>query len=280
MVNSLLTAVKHLSILPLGSRYKKVVEGREGEVLVFFPLAGFLIALAPASVLVLAWFLTPTPSPLPAALAVAALALIGGGANLINLAGTTDAAVSSKSGANALDTDPAERIGAAGALAMSLALLVKFAALMSMTNSLPQAEIPSMGLGPLTSVIMAVILAVVLGRWAMVILAAYTEYARPEGGDDEWMVRYCTVRELRWSLAPALFLTVLPIIAWMYDRSQLGWIRVLMALGACWALSLLGSIFFEKRFGGVTGRQLGAVAELTETAALVICAMPAAKLFS
>jgi cobalamin synthase len=50
---------------------------------------------------------------------------------------------------------------------------------------------------------------------------------------------------------------------------------VLVAIG-CLAVAYFASLYFEKRFGGVTGRQLGAAIEVAETVALVICAMPVA----
>jgi adenosylcobinamide-GDP ribazoletransferase len=280
MFRSLLTAISHLSVIPLGAGARRVAEGREGEILVFFPFAGLLVGIVPALVLQLTSMVTVPGSPLPAALTVAAFALVTGAANLVNLAATADSAASGRAGSEALNNDPLERIAAPGAAAVGLVLLVKFAALVSLaggnvpaTAALPGGKAASMA-GALT----AILLAATLSRWAAVVLAAYSEYARPEGGDDEWMVRYCGARELRWSLVPAGAVVAFAALGGWASIEALSWVQVILATIGCLLTAYVASLYFERRFGGVIGRQLGAVIELAETVALVICAMPAARL--
>jgi adenosylcobinamide-GDP ribazoletransferase len=271
MLTSLFTAVSHLSVIPLGARFKKVAEGREGEVLVFFPFAGLIIGVVPAVVLVLASWLVLPNSLLPAALAVVAMAVVTGGANLVGLAGTADSAASRRPGAEALSNDPLEKIAAPGAVAVALALLVKFAAVASMTQV-------AVGQPSTYGAIIAILLASTLGRWAAVVLAAYTEYAHPEGGDDEWMVRYCAAREFRWALVPVAAVTGLAVVASLVNYSQLSWLQVVLASIAALVVAYSAFLYFERRFGGVTGRQLRAVMEVAEAAVLAVCAMPVLRL--
>lgn len=272
MVTSLLTALAHSSVLPLGARFRKVPEGREGEVLVFFPLAGLIAAALPAAVLVLALRPLGLSRELAAALALVAMVAVTGAANLINLAATADAIGSGKSGPEPLEVDPAERVGAYGIVAVGLVLLVKFAALAALVSDMGRGTVLS-----LPGMVLAVLLAAALSRWAAVVLAAYSEYARPEGGPDEWMIRYCGAREFRWSLVLVVILVAGVISAWMLGRSQLGWLKVVLAAFGCFAVGLVGSMYLEKRFGGITSRQLGAVTEVAEVLALAVCALPTAQ---
>ena len=53
---------------------------------------------------------------------------------------------------------------------------------------------------------------------------------------------------------------------------------MILATIGCLATAYCASLHFERRFGGVTGRQMGAVIEISETVALAICAMSAARL--
>ena len=278
MLTSLRTAVGHLSIIPLGSQARKVAEGREGEVLVFFPFAGLLVGVAPAAVLVLATLATHRGSLLAAALTVAAMALVTGAANLVNLAATTDAVASGLPRTEALAEHNGDRLAAPGAVAMALSLLVKFGAIMGLTSALEVTGDWRSSTGFLVGAIVAILLASTLGRWAAVVLAAYSEYARPEGGEDEWMVRYCGAREFRWVLVPVAAVSAAAAAAGLLKYSQLGWLQVVLAVLGALAVAYFASLFFERRFGGVTGRQMGAVAELAETATLAICAMSALQL--
>jgi adenosylcobinamide-GDP ribazoletransferase len=268
MITSLLTALTHSSALPLGSRFRKVTEGREGEVLVFFPLAGLIAGAVPAAVLVLALRPLGLSQGLSAALAIVAMAAVTGAANLVNLAATADAIGSGKSGAEPLNVDPAERVGAYGIAAVVLALLVKFTALTALISDMVL-SFPGM--------VLAIVLVAALSRWAAVVLAAYSEYARPEGGPDEWMIRYCGAREFRWSLVLVAILAAGVVSAWMLGKSQLGWSKVILATFGCFAVGLVGSMYLERRFGGVTSRQLGAATEIAEVLALVMCALPTAR---
>ncbi|HOX07397.1 MAG TPA: adenosylcobinamide-GDP ribazoletransferase [Planctomycetota bacterium] len=281
MLTSLRTAVCHLSVIPVGVRFRKVPEGREGEVLVFFPFAGLLIGMVPAAILVLATLATSRGSWLAAALTAAAFVLVSGAAGLMDLAATVDAAASDRPGAEALTEDPGRHIGPHGTVAIALSLLIRFGALTTLT--LPVAVTSESGAAyaaSLAGAVIAVLLACTLGRWAAVVLAAYSEYVRPEGGEDEWMVRYCGAREFRWVLVPVAAVAGAAVAASLLKYTQLGWLQVIVAVLAALGTAYLASLYFEKRFGGITGRQLGAVTDVAETAVLTICAMSALRMIA
>ncbi|MBI2996988.1 MAG: adenosylcobinamide-GDP ribazoletransferase [Deltaproteobacteria bacterium] len=103
------------------------------------------------------------------------------------------------------------------------------------------------------------LLAPVLGRWAMVVLAYGSEAAH--AGLGQMMVE--NVRAWHLSLATLFTLVLIAIFS---PRTGL-WIALSVAL-----LTLLCRNYLHRRLGGVTGDTFGAVGELSETLALVIFA--------
>lgn len=275
MITSFLTAVGQTTIIPVGARFRKVAEGREGEVLVFYPLAGVVAGVLPAAILVVCARLLGFQPPLPEALAVAALALVAGLRTLTGLAGTADALAPGAAAPESSPADSLRRIGPWGAAAVALVLLVKLSALAALSRSLtPASEAVSRTVATTAAagLLVAVLLAAALGRWAAVVLAAYSEYARPEGGPDEWMVRYCGAREMWWSLLAVASMVALVVLAGRLPGSSfpLQWYQAALAGLAGFLTGQLASRHFERRLGGVTGREMLAVTELAETAALAM----------
>lgn len=248
MITSLLLALGLLSVIPTGTR-RESLEGREGSVLVLFPVAGLLLGAFPAAVLGLSVRLLGLPGPLAAILAVLTLALLTGGRHLRDLAATADSLARQEA------APAGGAVGSAGAAAVFLVLLAKVSAL---TCTAPGAVIREQ--------LLPLLLAAALARWTAVVLAAYSDYAKPEGGSGEWAVRYCGAREMLWSLL-LVGLMVVGIGLGTMEGSR--WQAVLAAAG-CFVLGWGASRYFAARSGGVTEVTLGAVIEVAEALALMI----------
>jgi len=266
MIRSMLMALRSLSVLPVGDDQGSI-EGREGEVLAFYPLAGLAVGVLPA----LASILMIQP-PLPEALAVLVLAGVTGLRHLCQLGRTTEALVCGRPALGALEVMREPKAGVAGAAAVTLVLLVKFAALMSLRVELSGIS-SRLTFGATAGLLLAVLLATSIARWAAVMVACYSDYARPEGGPDEPLIAGVGPRETRWALAATVSCTMLLcLLGWV---GGLGLSRGLIALFGCSAFAWMAAAWFTRRFNGSTGECLGAVIETCEALALVLmCLIP------
>ena len=183
------------------------------------------------------------PAPAAAALLVTLTALLTGGLHLDGLADTADGLGGGTSPAARLEIMKDSRLGAFGGVALMLALLLKFAFLLSWAEK---------GLG--TGVLL---LFPVISRWGMVLLAYISPYARREGGLGEAMTVWLTPKVMAGATLSAL---VLAFPAWG--------IAGLVLMAGSGAVVWLMSLYFRKALGGVTGDVLGAANEVLEVLAL------------
>ena len=143
------------------------------------------------------------------------------------------------------------RLGSFGGAGLILLLLVKLAAVAEVLA--PTTDRPLAGLLPLLVV-------PVLGRWAVVIAAASFPLARPDGMGASFR-RGLGRREV-------ILATLTTAVACLL----MGWGG--LVLWAAAVLALLGMArLATARLGGLTGDVYGAIVELTETVALVACAV-------
>jgi adenosylcobinamide-GDP ribazoletransferase len=266
MITSFLAAMRRLSVLPLGERPAEP-EGQEGDAVALYPLAGLAVGAVPALALVACRLIGLRP-PLPEALAVSALALVTGMRHLGELGRTTEAMLSPRPALGALEAMREARLGAAGTSAVVLVLLVKYAALAALRGELGESTV---------GLVLALLLVGCLGRWAAVVLATYSEYARPEGGGDEAVFATAGSREVRWGLA---FAAAAVVALGILGFQTVGVFRALLtgalALAAVSVFAWLAAVYFSRRFGGATGECMGAVIEVAEALVLVmVCLLPA-----
>ncbi|MHA3977694.1 adenosylcobinamide-GDP ribazoletransferase [Halovulum sp. GXIMD14794] len=205
----------------------------------WFPLAGLVVGSASAAVWWLAMALGVPPLA-AAGLAIATQALITGGLHEDGLADLADGLGSGAPRERALEIMRDSRIGAHGALALGLSLLLRVAALSA--------------LDPLAGAT-ALILANVLSRAFVALSLATLPYARSDGlaaggqtGGRGMMLSLILTLALVLVLGRlgGVLALVVALLAW-------GWI--------CWRLM--------RRLGGHTGDGLGATEQIVQIAALV-----------
>jgi len=235
-----LAAVSFLTRIPVGRALALGAEdiARAGPA---FPLVGAAVG---AGVGALGAALAGTLSQLlAAAFALAAGTALTGALHLDALADTADAlGAGSRERALAIMRDPA--IGAFGAVAVGLDLLLKAAALSALMRD--------------ERVVRFAVAAGALSRLVPVILAATLPYARPGDGAGAALTHGGRPR----AAVAAVVAVAIAVVAAGADGAKLA--------GLTFAIVVTLAVVFRRWLGGVTGDLLGAGLELTETAALVL----------
>jgi adenosylcobinamide-GDP ribazoletransferase len=204
----------------------------------FFPLVGAGIGAAVGGVADgLAGSLT---APLAAVLGLAVGAALTGVLHLDALADTADA-LGATTRERALEIMRDHAVGAYGATALVLDLLAKGAALAALAAS--------------GHALRFAVCAAAVARVTPLLLGAALPYARPGAGVGRAVGGTGLVR---CAAAAALAAGIC------------AWLGALPLLGVCAGVSVLAGLAARRALGGVTGDVLGAAAEVTEVAALVV----------
>ncbi|HXV81388.1 MAG TPA: adenosylcobinamide-GDP ribazoletransferase [Candidatus Binatia bacterium] len=208
----------------------------------FFPLVGFILG----SILVLVNFLLePFASPgLLSVVLVAILAVLTGGLHLDGVGDTFDGLGAGGDRERRLSIMDDSRTGTFGLIAIVLVLLFKIHALQSM-------EVDRWRV---------LLVAPILGRWAMVLLGYRSEAAKPGLGSN--LVDHLEMT--RFLLATVLTLLLVVAIWRANGIVMMAWVAV---------FTTASKIYFHRRLGGVTGDTFGAVGELSETSVMVLLAL-------
>jgi adenosylcobinamide-GDP ribazoletransferase len=184
----------------------------------------------------------PLPPLLAASLAVGAGAILTGALHLDALADTADA-LGARTRDRALEIMRDHAIGAYGAVALVVDLLVKVAALAALDER--------------PRVVAIAAAAGAVSRAVPVALAAALPYARSGGGTGSSLTRGGTVRALLAAIVGAALAVGIARAAGA------------VAAGVAAAIAVVTVAGLRSWLGGVTGDTLGAAVEVTETAALV-----------
>jgi len=214
-----------------------------GRSLLWYPLVGLALG---GVLLAAAWLLSGVFTPLAAALLLALWVLASGGLHLDGLADTADAWVGGfgdRERTLAIMKDPC--CGPIAVVSLLLVLLLKFAALWALLES---------GLW------LALLLAPLLGRSALLLLFLGTPYVRA-GGLGSAMAAHLPARA-GWRVLLAVVVATL----------LCGW-PGLLALASAALLFALCRRALLQRIGGTTGDTAGAVLELLECVVLVMLAL-------
>ncbi len=240
LLRPLAAAFRFLTRLPCPG--PEATSGDMGRALAFFPLPGLALgALAAGAERLLAPHLAPA---VLAALLVALLAWLTGGLHLDGLADVADGLGGGHGDrVRTLAIMRDSRIGALGATALGILLLVKFAAITAL-----------LARGPAS---WALVCAPTLARLLAVPLVVLFPYARPEG-----LGRPFHDGGGPRELGVALALTALPL-AWFG-------VRVLVPSAAALLAAAILAVAVRRRLGGLTGDVYGAAIELAEVGFLVV----------
>ncbi len=238
IVAQLATALRFLTIVPVGGATVPV-----GQSALFFPVVGLGLG---AALLAADLALTPVaPAGLRSVIVVALLVVLTRARHLHGLASTADGLLAGDR-ARALAIMREHTTGAFGALVLVLVLALKMR---------------SLDAAPAETRAAALLLAPMLGRWAIVVLAFGSLPARPDGVGFT-MVRSLTFREFGIATVVALWVTLAATAA-----------RGLVAALVVASVTIGCRILTHRKLGGVTGDALGAIAEVTEALVLTVFAL-------
>ncbi|MFH1562530.1 MAG: adenosylcobinamide-GDP ribazoletransferase [Nitrospirota bacterium] len=215
--------------------------------MVCFPIIGMLIGCFLVLVnTVLSLFL---PCLVVDSFIIISLIFITKGLHLDGFSDTIDGFAAGKTKEEILEIMSDSHIGAIGVIGIFSLLILKFSLIHEM---------------PVETKNIALILMPVLGRWAMVMAAASSDYAKETDGLGKPFTDYVGIKEFVF----ATITTVL--IGWiLFSFGQLPYKGIILILIVYLAnLYLLRTI--KKRIGGITGDILGALCEVTEVLVLLL----------
>jgi adenosylcobinamide-GDP ribazoletransferase len=240
-VSSFFAALEFLTIFPTPKRTEySATEG--GPAAIFFPVIGFLLGLILVLVNV---FLQPFASPALSSVAlVTILALVTRGLHLDGLGDTFDGLGAGGDRERVLRIMDDSHTGAFGLIAIVLLLFFKIHAIESIEWERWR----------------ALLVAPVLGRWAMVLLGYRSQAAKAGLGStliDHLKREHFFFATLIAAVLVAAFLRGVGIV-------MMVWVAI---------FTLAAKKFFQGRLGGVTGDTFGAVGELSETSVFVFLAL-------
>ncbi|QGU00260.1 Cobalamin synthase [Candidatus Syntrophocurvum alkaliphilum] len=240
MLKSFISATTFLTTIPI--KEKRIATEKElANSLYFYPIVGFIIG----SILCMLIFLT---EPLSLGLAghmiiLTIWILLTGGLHLDGLMDSADGLLSHREQKQKLEIMHDSRVGAMGAIALVIILLLKLSAL----NSLMLLEYW-----------WVLLLAPAMGRTAIVFVIWIFPYARKEPGLGS------VFGKTLW-YKPIIALIIL-LIGTIFSAGYLGIMIIIITL----ALALLIALWINQSLGGHTGDTYGAMCEVTETVFLLL----------
>jgi adenosylcobinamide-GDP ribazoletransferase len=213
-----------------------------GRSAIFFPVIGLILG---ALLVVVNFLLAPFASAaLLSVILVSLLAFLTRGLHLDGVGDTFDGLGAGGDRDHVLSVMDDSHIGAFGVIAIVLVLFLKIHALESLDVDRWR----------------VLLIALILGRWAMVLLAFRSRAAKAGLGAS-------LIDHLQTShLLIATLLTLL-LVATIFRGNGI----VMMAWVAIFTIA--SKIYFHRRLGGVTGDTCGAVGELSETSVMVLLAL-------
>lgn len=234
-------AWQFLTAIPLPLR-REVSAGELGRSQVYFSLVGLVLGLVVAA---LDWLLGRVfPAAVVNALIIITLVIATGALHLDGFIDTCDGVVGGGLPERRLAIMRDARIGSFGAVGVCCLLLLKYASLTALAG---------------VTRTVALILAPVLSRWAMVYALFAYPYARVEGGKGT-----AFHEEARWWR-----LALATVVALACSALLLGPAGLALLLGA-WLVTVALSSYIRARLGGLTGDSYGAVNEVIEVAVLAL----------
>lgn len=233
-------ALQFLTTIPVPGNRETGPE-RFGQSVAYFTVVGLIIGLILAG---LRWLLgLLLPPAVSNVLVIAGMVLITGALHLDGFLDTCDGLAGHGSVEERWEIMHDSRAGGFGAIGVAMLLLVKYVSLANVPDSL---------LTP------ALVLAPVLGRWAMVYALFAYPYARPAGLGKAFKEG---TNWIRFTVATAIAFAAVAVVLELVGVA-------LMA--AVWIGTIMMSGYLKSRFAGLTGDTYGAINEVSETAVFLL----------
>lgn len=231
-------ALRFLTIIPFRGEPNSREPGRS---LSYFPIVGLVIGgilfgIDCGMSLIL-------PSMVVNALLIVVLIILTGALHLDGFIDTCDG-IAGDSPQRRLEIMSDSQVGAFGIVGACSLLLVKYATLLSLPDTLRMA---------------ALLLMPTLGRWAMVYAIFAFPYARKASG-----LGYAFKQQATWQR-----LTMATLVALVAVAVLTRW-QGMVLIGGVWLIILGIGCLLRSRLGGLTGDTYGAVNELTEVLVLIL----------
>jgi len=239
LIQALFCAVQFLTRLPIPAGVQRSTD-HQSMALLFFPLVGWLLGL-----LLYVFWLMAVPaqacSPLVMAACIVAFeSFLTGALHLDGLADAADAFLApGRSREEKLAIMKDSRIGAMGAVALVLALLLKTLALSDLLQS--GRQVPLMFYPA-------------VGRWAQVALYCTSPYVRPQGVGSGFAA------SAGWQHLAGATLFIVPCC--LLPGFMFSFLAMLAALAAL-------RLYFHRQIGGITGDILGCATVVSEIVLLL-----------
>jgi adenosylcobinamide-GDP ribazoletransferase len=263
MVARFLGAVQFLTVVPIPARTTE-----PGRAAVFFPLVAGLAGAIAAALYI--GMMRVWPASLSAALVLTFLIALSGGLHEDGLADVADAFRAGRTPSRILAILKDSRIGAYGAVAIGLSILVRWQALAVLGAGPRERLLPAMvaaqavsrgvlGTGPRERLLPAMVAAQAVSRGAVVALAWM---ARPAGtglgaGFAGSLTSTAAVLAIAQAYAAAL---------WCGPGTSAA------IVASAGLLTLAARGYFERRLGGVNGDCLGSLSPIVESTVLLVVA--------
>ena len=240
-MNSFFTALQFLTIFPCPRRSEHSTD-EVGQSAIFFPVIGFMLG----SILVLVNFGIElfASAGLLSVILVTLLTFMTRGLHLDGVGDTFDGLGAGGDRDRVLSIMDDSHTGVFGLIAIVLVLFFKIHALESIDVDRWR----------------ALLLAPILGRWAMVLLAYRSKAAKAGLGSN--LVDHLQTKH--FLLATLLTLLLAAVIFRGNGIAMMAWVAV---------FTMASKNYFHRRLGGVTGDIFGAVGELSETSVMVLLAL-------
>lgn len=236
MINDLRTAFSFLTILPV----RTVENPQPGRSFAYFPLVGLVIG---GILFACAWLLEGITEEIHAFIVLALWVVLSGGLHLDGFADSCDGLLATTQAERRLEIMKDPHVGSWALLGVVLLLLGKWSALQNIDP-------------------MVLIVAPVLGRWAMVLAAYAFPYARVTGVGAYFRNG---LERSQVTVASVLAITIVAIYA-LTTRPQF----VLAILLPPVTVYLIGKWAAARLGGGLTGDVYGALCELIELLTLMV----------
>ncbi|HEY6084941.1 MAG TPA: adenosylcobinamide-GDP ribazoletransferase [Nitrospira sp.] len=233
----LLFAWQFLTAVPLSRDHHEPAADELADSMYWYPFVGMLLGglLAAFDLALSHWM----PREVVSALVIVLLITLTRGLHQDGLADTLDGLAGGRNPTDRLAIMRDPHIGAIGATGLFVALIVRYAALVSLPDAMR---------------FVALLCMPAIGRWAMVVGAYKATYARSEGGLGAPFLLHLRIRHVVGST-----IVVGCLVMWAF-----GLVRgaTILLIGA--AFIRLMTIFCHRFFAGVTGDTLGAMNEIVE----------------